>query len=420
MKNKYNKGITLVEIMVSIALISVIVLFIFSILIDLKREYNGIEKRGNDSLTRATAIRIVENDIIEKKLKKITYDQNNYTFTLYFNDDSSNKLEIGDKYIAYGNEFKEVWNFENGEFDRDNIELYSQGSNITKFYLLRIYVPFIYSNNSNRDLDFEITYNSDKEIENADDICKTIQDTVYAVNRCKIDDINDSNVYLKNVHLGNYVTFEGDKAWESAYSPNLSSGCSSDNSDCDNIGNVKKEKLKWIVAKIDGETITLIHGLNEGVLNFYADEGYNNFSNVLNDVAQQYNLMEYGAIASPINENDISLITSNQDGVVVANKLNNLNFCIDKKTTEVDSNDLYTDYKIATGYTIGTHKYNYQTLYNTCNADNLAEDQSCELEKQKASCNMMVKIELSGGFIIDANNRNGSLDKPYVVTLRSY
>ena len=73
-----NKGFTLIEIMVSISLIAIVLVFMFNLLGDIKRENALSNNDIADALNRATITRIIQNDFIEKNLTIVnTCNRNN-------------------------------------------------------------------------------------------------------------------------------------------------------------------------------------------------------------------------------------------------------------------------------------------------------------------------------------------------------
>ena len=59
-----NKGMTLMEVLVSLVLISIVMIFIVNLLSDLKNEDVISAKRNEDTLTRAALINVIQGDLI--------------------------------------------------------------------------------------------------------------------------------------------------------------------------------------------------------------------------------------------------------------------------------------------------------------------------------------------------------------------
>ena len=64
-----NKGITLVEIVISVALISIVLIFLFNLLIQVNNENADNEVRSSYLVNQSTFIKQIEEDFIEYKLK---------------------------------------------------------------------------------------------------------------------------------------------------------------------------------------------------------------------------------------------------------------------------------------------------------------------------------------------------------------
>lgn len=133
-----NKGMTLMEVLVSLVLISIVMIFIVNLLSDLKNEGILSTRRNEDSLTRASLISVIEADLISSdnylvKFKKEcnqkdrTTSKRCYQFT--FKNHTVKTLYVTSTYIAYGeytlsnnNASKmEKWNIGYGTYDVSKI-----------------------------------------------------------------------------------------------------------------------------------------------------------------------------------------------------------------------------------------------------------------------------------------------------------
>lgn len=75
MKLKNNRGITLIELIISIALISIVILFLFRLLVDVRYSDNHSDFDRANQRTRAIIIKTIQQDFLERKLIGLT-DQN--------------------------------------------------------------------------------------------------------------------------------------------------------------------------------------------------------------------------------------------------------------------------------------------------------------------------------------------------------
>ncbi len=79
-----NKGMTLIELLVSIVLISTVLVFLFQILIDLKNETDNNSFAYNNQIKRMEIIYNIENDLNNYALVGITDNSSQDNLILYF------------------------------------------------------------------------------------------------------------------------------------------------------------------------------------------------------------------------------------------------------------------------------------------------------------------------------------------------
>ena len=111
-----NKGITLVELIVSIALISIVIMFLFRLLVDVRYSDNTTDYNRNNQQTRAIIIKTIQNDFLERKLIGLTdRTQNEGEFILEFSyaDHTTGRLVVLRDSVMYTNNLgTEKWNLE--------------------------------------------------------------------------------------------------------------------------------------------------------------------------------------------------------------------------------------------------------------------------------------------------------------------
>lgn len=138
-----KKGMTLLEIVISIALISVVMLFLFSLLNDIQYESKHTSYAKDFLVSRATIIKDVEEDILNNNITNVmpvNVDANKTTLNFFVGSDPSNmNLEVESKKITYKNAAGEKESFslskDNDEevFDFANIKInFSAESKIYK------------------------------------------------------------------------------------------------------------------------------------------------------------------------------------------------------------------------------------------------------------------------------------------------
>ena len=103
-----KKGMTLLEIVISIALISVVMLFLFSLLNDIQYESKHTSYAKDFLVSRATIIKDVEEDILNNNItdvSQVNVDANKTTLNFQTGDGTYGKmnLEVESKKITYKN-----------------------------------------------------------------------------------------------------------------------------------------------------------------------------------------------------------------------------------------------------------------------------------------------------------------------------
>ena len=158
---KYNKGTTLIEIMISVLLISIVLVFLFNILLDLKKEKDLTARSGEDSIKRSSYTRLVQNDFIQLGLSKITgCNDGSICFVFHYNDASNKKFIVYDNYVVYDDE---KWQLsDNNQYQiHETTFCYSEKGNNS---FLKINVPVTQVVSSNKKLDVELTNASNHKI----------------------------------------------------------------------------------------------------------------------------------------------------------------------------------------------------------------------------------------------------------------
>lgn len=106
--NKLNKkGITLIELIISISLISIVLIFLFSLLVDARNNDNQIDYDRKNQQTRAIIIKRVQDDFLNEdyRLISITNSESSLNkITFGFMSENGTKttiLTIGENTITY-------------------------------------------------------------------------------------------------------------------------------------------------------------------------------------------------------------------------------------------------------------------------------------------------------------------------------
>lgn len=136
-----KKGMTLLEIIISIALISVVMLFLFSLLNDIQYESKHSSYAKDFLVSRATIIKDVEEDILNNNITnvmQVSAGEGKVNLNFFRDDTSLMSIEVESKKITYKNAAGEKESFslsnDNDEevFDFANIKINSYAG--TKIY----------------------------------------------------------------------------------------------------------------------------------------------------------------------------------------------------------------------------------------------------------------------------------------------
>ncbi len=113
-----SKGLTIVELLVSIILLSIIMIFVFSLLIDVRQEELRSNFSSKDVINRSIIIRDIQKDFIEKGISNVTLTETSttQTFEFTFLDSTDKTLIVTADSVKYGNE---LWKISSAKYDLD-------------------------------------------------------------------------------------------------------------------------------------------------------------------------------------------------------------------------------------------------------------------------------------------------------------
>jgi prepilin-type N-terminal cleavage/methylation domain-containing protein len=165
-----NKGFTLTELIISIALISLVVVFLFRLFVDL--EYTDSEKdysRDNQQ-TRAIIIKKVQDDFLDYGLIGLKDNSTNSELVIkfMFNGDKTSTLKVGDDYVTYTNTLDdtEKWVLDKESdymgYNINCVKYTIDGEASTdegEFFYLKFSIPLKYKSDSQNSIDdLEFSY----------------------------------------------------------------------------------------------------------------------------------------------------------------------------------------------------------------------------------------------------------------------
>lgn len=117
-----KKGFTLMEIIVSVALLSIVMLLLFQLMIDLEYEDNHSSFAKDNQIKRATIIKRVEKDLMDKGLSLVSLNKTSdyATLTFKYSNNTDSSVVVYENKISYGGE---TWLLESdgATYDFNNI-----------------------------------------------------------------------------------------------------------------------------------------------------------------------------------------------------------------------------------------------------------------------------------------------------------
>lgn len=119
-----KKGMTLLEIVISIALISVVMLFLFSLLNDIQYESKHSSYAKDFLVSRATIIKDAEEDILNNNITnvmQVSAGEGKVNLNFFRDDTSLMSIEVESKKITYKNVAGEKESFSLSEDNDDEV-----------------------------------------------------------------------------------------------------------------------------------------------------------------------------------------------------------------------------------------------------------------------------------------------------------
>lgn len=199
-----NKGMTLMELLISIALIGLILVFLLQLLNDLEHEVDNNNYAFNNQINRAEAIYTIESDLQKYNLVGIEDASNDENIVIKFhyikNNDivtailTSSKKEYEDEFLDIKNKYYLRYTSYNGE--KYSWEM--KGARIDTCGLFNYYID-----NSSNNYYFKINipiYNSVYHEKNNEDKNNAVDDIeiTYAGNKNDLDITNNSYLTRNN------------------------------------------------------------------------------------------------------------------------------------------------------------------------------------------------------------------------------
>ena len=149
-----KKGVTILELLISITLTSIIVLLLIEVIISLNKVNNNENYASDDEIKRTEIIKNIESDFLKLKLNGLTINDNKILFI--FEDNSTKELTINTNSLIYDNE-KYVLETKNATYSTCFKYNYQDLDN--NYYLITLDIPVIIKNKKDfKGDDISLTY----------------------------------------------------------------------------------------------------------------------------------------------------------------------------------------------------------------------------------------------------------------------
>ena len=153
MKILNNKGTSLIELIISVLLISIVIIFMFQLLLEINNEQNNNVMAVDNQVNRAEIIRYIENDLNNHVLSSIIDNSTNNNLNITFNYNDSLKTIInGTKNnitITNTSNDKRLWNIEDGTLFVNKVNVESIKNTISNYYALYLNMEIHTANEKN-------------------------------------------------------------------------------------------------------------------------------------------------------------------------------------------------------------------------------------------------------------------------------
>lgn len=148
-----KKGVTILELLISIIIISTVILLLLKVMFSLENINNNKTYASNDEISRTEMIKTIESDFLSLKLNGI--EIRNQEIIFYYQE-TSKTLKISQNKIIYGEESYTL-NSENASYDSCVRYTYEPLEN--DYYLINITIPVLVDNqNTTKKDDIILTY----------------------------------------------------------------------------------------------------------------------------------------------------------------------------------------------------------------------------------------------------------------------
>lgn len=159
-----KKGVTILELLISISLISVVVLLLIRVMFSLSNINNAKDYASSDEISRTELIKEIESDFLKLKLKGINIKKEDVTTITFIYENTQKELKVAQNKITYNNETRTLES-ENATYDLCPYYEYTEIDD--NYYLVSLTIPVLIDNkNTTENDDLVLTYLNLKSTDN--------------------------------------------------------------------------------------------------------------------------------------------------------------------------------------------------------------------------------------------------------------
>ena len=135
-----KRGFTILELLISIALISVVLLLLLRVMMSLEKVNHDTSYASDDEIARAEIISNIESDFLENHLNGLEIRRENNTVLFRLLMDEEKEILVSSKSITYQDE---VYSLKSSNATYDTCIEYSYMDLENDYYLVKIVIPVL-------------------------------------------------------------------------------------------------------------------------------------------------------------------------------------------------------------------------------------------------------------------------------------
>ncbi len=143
-----NKGLTITELLVSIALVSVVMIFVYMMLDSVNDDYYNSDFAINNQTIRLEIIKSIQNNLLDETVENITYN-NNEIIIEYINKSSSINITSESLIFINKNGIKTKWTMDEAYISNDVL---INSAVVGEHIKYEINIPIYTDNNKNNSI----------------------------------------------------------------------------------------------------------------------------------------------------------------------------------------------------------------------------------------------------------------------------